>query len=182
MDDQEKVGRLTELLAATSRQDRQAFEQLYRLTSGKLFGICKHMLAERSDAEDMLQEVFLTVWRKAGLFDAQRGNPITWLAMIAHNKCIDRLRVGGIERNTDALDLELLPEPEKADGIGFASEQRRLDSCLSSLELKQRTVIRTAFFEGCTYHDLADRTGVPLGTMKSWIRRGLLSLKACLEK
>ena len=182
MDDQEDTSRLIDLLVATGKQDRQAFEQLYRLTSAKLFGICKRMLLERSDAEDALQDVYLTIWGKAEQYDAQRGNPATWLAMIARNKCIDRLRLGGVDRHTEAIDLDQIAEPEKTDMIELASEQRRLDNCLSNLEGRHRSVIRTAFFDGCTYHDLAARTGVPLGTMKSWIRRGLLSLKACLEK
>jgi RNA polymerase sigma-70 factor (ECF subfamily) len=181
MDDHEDTSRLTTLLLATGRQDRQAFERLYRLTSPKLFGLCQRMLVQRSDAEDALQEVYMTIWRKAAQFDIERGNPITWLAMIARNKCIDRLRLAGVDRHMEVVDLEQMAAPDKADTIELASEQRRLDNCLSNLESRQRTVIRTAFFDGCTYNDLAARTGVPLGTMKSWIRRGLLSLKACLE-
>ncbi|HDZ57285.1 MAG TPA: sigma-70 family RNA polymerase sigma factor [Pseudomonas xinjiangensis] len=182
-DEPENPIRLSELLLAAGRRDRQAFELLYQLTSAKLFGICKRMLLQRSDAEDALQEAYLTIWRKAETFDAQRASAITWLAMIARNKCIDRLRLGGVERHTDPIELDELPEQqETTDPLELASEQRRLNNCLSNLEDKQQIVIKTAFFDGCTYNDLATRTGVPLGTMKSWIRRGLLSLKACLER
>lgn len=170
------------LLLAVGQRDQQAFEQLYRLTSAKLFGICKRMLVQRSDAEDVLQDIFLTIWNKASQFDAARGTPLTWLTTIARSKCIDRLRLGGVERHTDVIDPDQLPEPDKVDPVEFASDQRRLANCLANLQNQHRTVIRTAFFDGCTYHDLAARTGVPLGTMKSWIRRGLLSLKACLEQ
>lgn len=182
MDNAQDPAGLGPLLLAIGRRDQQAFEQLYRLTSAKLFGICKRMLVQGSDAEDALQEVYLTVWNKAAQFDAQRGRPITWLAAIARSRCIDRLRLGGVDRHTDPVDLDQLPETEVVDPVELASEQQRLDNCLSNLQNQHRTVIRTAFFDGCTYHDLAARTGVPLGTMKSWIRRGLMSLKACLER
>lgn len=182
MDEAQDPSDIAGLLMATARQDQQAFERLYRLTSAKLFGICKRMLLQGSDAEDVLQEVYITVWAKAAQFDAQRGKPITWLTTIARSKCIDRLRLGGVDRHMDPVDLDQLPEPEKTDPVELASDQQRLDNCLSNLQTQHRTVIKTAFFDGCTYHDLAARTGVPLGTMKSWIRRGLMSLKACLEQ
>jgi RNA polymerase sigma-70 factor (ECF subfamily) len=182
MDEVQDPAGLELLLRAIGRHDQQAFEQVYRLTSAKLFGVCKRMLVQRSDAEDVLQEVYLTVWNKASQFDAQRGKPITWLCAIARNKCLARLRLGGVDRHTDPVDLDHLPEPEKRDPVEAASDQQRLDNCLSNLRNQHRTVIRTAFFDGCTYDDLAARTGVPIGTMKSWIRRGLMSLKACLEQ
>ncbi|WP_373187797.1 sigma-70 family RNA polymerase sigma factor [Halopseudomonas sp.] len=182
MDEAQDSDGLSILLLATAKQDQEAFERLYRLTSSKIFGICKRMLVQRSDAEDVLQEVYLTVWRKASQYDSERGKPITWLSAVARMKCIDRLRLSGVDRHTDFVDLDHLPDVEKTDPVEFASDQQRLDNCLSTLQNQHRTVIRTAFFDGCTYHDLAERTGVPLGTMKSWIRRGLMSLKACLEK
>ena len=181
--DTDPTAGLSHLLQAVGQGDAQAFERLYQLTSAKLFGICLRMLVQRSDAEDTLQDIYLLIWRKAALFDAQRGNPITWLAMLARNKCIDRLRVSGVDAHLDPVDLDELPHHQDTLGtLEQASAQRRLDTCLAALQDKQRTVIRTAFFDGCTYDDLAVRTGVPLGTMKSWIRRGLLSLKACLEQ
>lgn len=170
------------LLQATGQSDRQAFEQLYRLTRAKLFGICKRMLMQRSDAEDTLQEVYMTVWAKAAQFDAERGRAMTWLTMVARSKCLDRLRLGGVDRHMDPIDPDQLSRPDEPDPVELARDQQRIDECLSNLHNQHRTVIKTAFFDGCTYHDLAVRTGVPLGTMKSWIRRGLMSLKACLER
>lgn len=182
-DNSERRARLGDLLLAVGKGDSQAFDNLYQLTSGKLFGICQRMLVQRSDAEDVLQEIYILVWRKAALYDPERGNPITWLAMLARNKCIDRLRLSGAEAHLDPIDLDELPHQQDTLGaVEQDSEQRRLNSCLSTLQDQQRTVIRTAFFDGCTYEALAARTGVPLGTMKSWIRRGLQSLKACLEQ
>ena len=176
---------LRDLLVAVAGGDGTAFERLYQATSAKLFGICLRVVKQRSDAEDVLQDVYTNIWRKAAQFDASRASAITWLAMMARNKSIDRLRAGGNERNTVAIDLiEDLRDPNpSAFARAEASDQhRRLDACLGELEVQRRNLIRIAFFEGATYEELAARSGSPLGTIKSWIRRGLLRLKACLER
>lgn len=177
--------RLRDLLVATAGGDAKAFERLYQSTSAKLFGICLRIVQQRSDAEDVMQDVYVTIWRKAGQYDAGRASAITWLAMMARNKCIDRLRAGGVERNTVTIDMavDVRDTGPTAHAAAEASDQsRRLDACLGELELQRRNLIRVAFFEGATYEELAARCGSPLGTVKSWIRRGLLRLKACLER
>lgn len=176
---------LEQLLRAVAAGDGQAFERLYHATSAKLFGICLRLLNERSDAEDVLQDVYAQVWRKAAQYDATLASPISWLAMIAHNKAIDRLRSDGGARGV--LPIEFAAEvPDPAPGTHAtaerAGEQRQLDRCLAQLDERRRTLIRTAFFEGATYEELAQRSGTPLGTVKSWIRRGLLQLRSCLER
>jgi RNA polymerase sigma-70 factor (ECF subfamily) len=179
------IERLREALAGVARGDNAAFEALYRLTSAKLFGVCLRILPKRSDAEDALQEVYTTIWRKADAYDAARASPITWLVMIARNKAIDRARASAGERNAQPIDLaaELAdPTPAGATFAESADEKRRLERCLGELEPQRRRLIRTAFFDGATYDELASRSGVPLGTVKSWIRRSLIKLKACLER
>lgn len=177
-------GGLERLLSAIARGDGAAFERLYHATSAKLFGICLRLLRERSDAEDALQEVYAVIWRKAGQYDAALASPISWLAMIAHNKAIDRLRADAGSRNT--LPIEFADEVSDATitahaAVEQASDARRLEGCLGQLDARRRTLIRTAFFEGVTYEQLAQRSGAPLGTVKSWIRRGLQQLRNCLE-
>lgn len=175
---------LRDLLVAVAGGDAAAFERLYRSTSSKLFGICLRVVKQRSDAEDVLQDVYTTVWRKASQYDAARASAITWLAMMARNKSIDRLRASGIERGSTPIDLAediRDPNPTAHAAAERSDENRRLDACLGQLEAQRRTLIRIAFFEGATYEELAVRCGSPLGTVKSWIRRGLISLKACLE-
>lgn len=176
---------LERLLQAVAAGDGQAFERLYHATSAKLFGICLRLLHERSDAEDVLQDVYAQVWRKAAQYDSALASPISWLAMIAHNKAIDRLRSDGSARN--ALPIEFAADvPDSGAGAHgaaeLAGEQRQLDRCLAQLDARRRMLIRTAFFEGATYEELAQRSGAPLGTVKSWIRRGLLQLRSCLER
>ena len=175
---------LERLLARVAGGDARAFEQLYHATSAKLFGVCLRLLPERSDAEDVLQDAYAAVWRTAGQYDAAIASPISWLAMIAHNKAIDRLRNDGVARGAVPIDLAADVSdagPTASQLAEHAGEARRLDQCLQQLEARRRTLIRTAFFDGATYEELAHRTDTPIGTVKSWIRRGLLQLRTCLE-
>ncbi|GHA75340.1 hypothetical protein GCM10007067_10570 [Lysobacter bugurensis] len=165
--------------------DRDAFERLYRATSSKLFGVCLRVLPDRAEAEDVLQEVYATVWRKAEQFDAARASAITWLAMIARNKAIDRLRSVPTAARAAPVELaEAVPDPSASplDGAESSDENARLARCMDRLDGPRRDLVRTAFFEGVTYEELAARIGSPLGTVKSWIRRSLLQLRACLEQ
>ena len=131
MDEDATRSQLAAALARVAGGDRAALRMIYEDTSAKLFGVCLRILKDRSEAEDVLQDVYVTVWRKAATFDPGRASPITWMVAIARNRAID---------------------------------------------------IRAAFLDGATYEELAARLNVPLGTMKSWIRRGLLKLRACLER
>ncbi|MEP6634223.1 MAG: sigma-70 family RNA polymerase sigma factor [Luteimonas sp.] len=176
---------LRHLLVATASGDRRAFDSLYQRTSAKLFGICLRILTERTEAEEALQDVYLAIWRKAGMYDGDRASPITWLAMIARNRAIDRLRASRMERASLPIDLasELADDGLSVVALAEAeSDNQRLRGCFQELSGEQRSVIHTAFFEGCTYEEIAERSATPLGTVKSWIRRGLLKLKACLQR
>ncbi|MBD4728093.1 sigma-70 family RNA polymerase sigma factor [Xanthomonas citri pv. citri] len=180
--DDDETGRL---LTATAGGDRHAFEALYRQTSAKLFGVCLRMIPQRAEAEEVLQDVFTLIWHKAGQFDPSRARGLTWLAMIARNKAIDHLRANAPQRRNVALDDagELrASDASPLDRTERASTRRRINHCLAELEPPRSELIRTAFFEGITYEELAARTDTPIGTVKSWIRRGLAKLKACLER
>jgi RNA polymerase sigma-70 factor (ECF subfamily) len=172
-----------ELLGAIARGDKTALSALYRLTASRLYGICLHMLRNEAEAEDALQDIYVTVWRKAALFDSAKASGQTWLGVLARNKAVDRLR----RRTLPTAPVEQADQvaddgPSALEVIEAAEDGERLSNCLDELEERQRGLIRTAFFEGVTYSDLATREDVPLGTMKSWIRRGLIRLKGCLER
>ncbi|MBA2467741.1 MAG: sigma-70 family RNA polymerase sigma factor [Sphingomonas sp.] len=174
---------LSPLMSSVASGNRGALAELYKRTSAKLFGICIRLLGSEAEAEDVLQEVYLIVWNKADRFDPRKASPITWLAVLARNKAIDRLRLrrvptDPIERADDVGD----DAPSALDVLETAQEHRRLASCLDELDEQQRTMIRAAFLDGASYPELAEREGVPLGTMKSWIRRGLLRLRGCLQQ
>jgi RNA polymerase sigma factor (sigma-70 family) len=180
--------RRRQLVAAINRVaggDRAALRLVYSETSAKLFGVCLRILGDRSEAEDVLQDVYLTVWRKAASFDEAVASPITWLVAIARNRSIDRLRSSAGSRAHASLDAaaEVPDEGLSAlERLEIGEDQARLKDCLQELEERQSAAIRSAFLDGFTYEELAMRNRVPLGTMKSWIRRGLLKLRACLER
>ena len=170
------------LLECVADGDREAFEELYRRTSAKLFGVCLRILPERREAEDALQTIYLAVWRHAARFEASRGAPMTWLITLARNRAIDRLRATRAFTGApiEAADELADPGPIASDTIEAADEARRLRDCLGRLDRRDSGLIRAAFFEGSTYTELADRDGTPLGTVKSRIRRALLKLRDCL--
>ena len=170
------------LLDRVGQGNRDALRDVYDRTSAKLFGIALRICGEREAAEDVLQDIYLKVWRRAGRYDATRASPITWLATIARNTAIDwrRAHNGPAMMGDDAL-ATIADDRAGADVMAEDAETRaRIFTCIDTLEEKRATAIRAAFFDGLSYPQLADRMAVPLGTMKSWIRRGLIELKACL--
>jgi RNA polymerase sigma-70 factor (ECF subfamily) len=175
---------LEALLAQIAMGNRAAFDALYRATANRLFGICLRVLTQRSEAEDALQDVYTTVWRKAAQFDPSKAGATAWLAMIARNKAIDRLRSLPFQQARTSLELDQDvedPAASPAQAVQTATDRERLEHCLDRLEPKRRSLIRSAFFDGLTYEELATRIEAPLGSIKSWIRRGLLQLRECLD-
>lgn len=175
---------LAALLVACGNQDEKAFGELYRRTSSRLFGVCVRMLRERAEAEEVLQDVFTTVWRRADSYDPTRAAAMTWLITMARNRSIDRLRKHRESTmHDDSLVINLADEGMgPVDHAQSSEDRQRLERCLDGLEAQHKSVIREAFFSGATYNDLATRCQVPLGTMKSWIRRSLMRLRTCLEQ
>lgn len=174
---------LAGLMRRVAAQEHEALRSLYDRTSAKLYGVCLRVIGNQSEALDVLQEVYVTVWRKGSSFDPAKASAITWLSVLARNKAIDfaRSRLASPSELDDAADvaddgLSALEVLERAE------DSARLADCLDQLDERARTMIRSAFFDGSTYPELASREGVPLPTMKSWIRRGLLSLRGCLER
>jgi RNA polymerase sigma-70 factor (ECF subfamily) len=175
---------LNNALARTAAGERTGLQTVYRLTSAKLFGVCLRILNDRAEAEDVLQEVYVTVWRKAAAFDPTKAAAMTWLIAITRNRAIDRLRARGAPGRMAPIDeaAGIADAAPAADtGLENAEANARLRRCLDGLEAQERAAVRGAFFDGNTYEALAERMKVPLGTMKSRIRRAMLKLRACLE-
>jgi RNA polymerase sigma-70 factor (ECF subfamily) len=163
---------LADLLEATATGDRAAFRRLYDATSSRLFGIALLMLRRRDAAEDVLQEAYLRVWTRAGRYDRQRGVPMPWLARIVRNTAIDRLNQDratqeDIADHAGTLAADAVPLLENID----------MAAQLDGLSPDQRRAVLLAFFHGFTSPEVAARMGVPVGTAKSWIRRGAQHLK-----
>jgi RNA polymerase sigma-70 factor (ECF subfamily) len=175
---------LAPLLTRIAQGDRAALRALYEATAPKLFGVCLRILSDREESEDVLQDVYVTIWRRADRFDPKRASVAAWISTIARNRAIDRLRARGpMARAEPVEELEVADERPGAESLLAAAEEAaRLHACLGELDERTRAAIRTAFFEGVTYEALARRMDAPLGTVKSWIRRGLARLKGCLER
>jgi RNA polymerase sigma-70 factor, ECF subfamily len=174
---------VAELIAATARADREAFRALYTASSAKLFGTCLRILRDRGEAEDAVQEVFTRVWLNARRYDAAKARGMTWLVAIARNHAIDRLRARPVaaasadEAAAEAADRTPGPEAQ----VVAKGEARRIADCFDTLEPARAEAIRGAYLGGLSYEDLSRRHDVPLNTMRSWLRRGLMKLKECLE-
>ena len=182
-DDDSERNQLTAALHRVAKGDRPAFQEVYRRTCAKLMGVCLRISSDREEAEDVLQEVYVTVWQKAAQFDSARSSPITWLATMARNRAIDRLRAGG-RRITTPLDGIADPADETPDALDRLLEaegEHGMVTCIEELPKSDAVLVRTAFFEQATYGELAARSGLPLGTVKSRIRRALIKLRGCLS-
>lgn len=177
-------GALEALIARVANGDLAALEAVYRATSAKLYGVVFRILRDSSDAEDVLHDIYVSLWRRAQSYDEAHGRAIAWLTTVARNRAIDRLRSRRHSRPADPVDGLDLPydSPSGFDSVSAAEDRSRLQICLEQLDERSRSAIRTAFWEGVTYEQLAIRWDVPLGTMKSWIRRGMIRLRGCLDE
>jgi RNA polymerase sigma-70 factor (ECF subfamily) len=174
---------IEKLIVRVSLGDQAAFSALYDATSAKLFGVCLRILNNRSDAEEALQEAFVRIWQKAGSYAANGYSPMTWLITLARNLAIDKLRTRkrSAENIDDMPDIrDSAPTPEAA--AIRASDRAQIDACLDELEADRADAVRGAYLEGEGYQELADHYGVPLNTMRTWLRRSLLKLKDCLTR
>lgn len=172
------------LIAAVALGDQAAFRRLYDETSAKLFGFALRIVRDEARAEEVLQDAFVNVWHAAGSYDARLAAPMTWLVTIVRNRALDFLRRS--ELPTVELDEELaavLPgddaTPEQL--LLARREAGLLADCLNRLEAGPRQAIAWAYYQGLSHSELANSMQVPIGTVKTWIRRGLERLKRCLE-
>jgi len=170
------------LLKAIAARNEAALAQLYDRYRAILFGLLMRILNNREEAEDVLQEVFLQVWRKATDFDENRGRPFTWLVTLARSRGIDRLRtLAARERVAETSAREVSEDISDAATDAFKSEQRGLvTKALSQLPDEQKRPLMLAYFDGLTQSEIAARLGAPLGTVKTRMRTGLISLRELL--
>lgn len=191
----ERSRELAALLGRAGIGDRAAFARLYERTSAHLLGVILRINRDRAQAEDLLQEVFVNVWRAAQTFDAAQSQPLTWLTSIARNRAIDSLRRKQTEPQTRPAPFSNNDDEERdvyddvadhAPGpmalLSQASDARALAHCMDALTAPQRQSVALAFYDGLSHAEVADAMRQPLGTVKSWVRRALLALKGCLQQ
>lgn len=174
---------LESLLGRIASGDRSSFERLYAATSSKLFGIILRITRDRALAEDVLQETFVRIWRNASRYEAASGRPVTWMASIARNASIDavRQRQAQARRFDDADDDILASVPDSAASAVHPTEREALRDCLGRLEEEQRACVLAAYLDGRSREELAERFARPVGTIKTWLHRGLAKLRECLD-
>lgn len=177
---------LAALLARVAGEDAAALRSLYDLTSSKLFGVALRILVKREWAEEALQDAFVSIWRYAGDYRESLAAPMTWMAAIVRNRALDVLRrqktsAAGQTEWSESLDEVLAgPDPDPADTALLSQEARRLAICMARLDANQRQAVALAYMRDQSHSEIAEVLKVPLGTVKSWVRRGLEKLKTCM--
>ena len=172
---------LARLLGAVAAGDRGALRRVYEAQQKRLFGVANAILRDREAAADALQDAFLRISQRAGQFDPARGAAAAWLAGVVRHAALDQARRRGRELPSDDPALgDSAVAPEALERVAADADGRRLRECLRGLEEKNRKGILLAFVHGLSHSQVADRLGLPLGTVKAWIRRGLLQLRDCM--
>jgi RNA polymerase sigma-70 factor, ECF subfamily len=192
----ERSEALAELLGRVALGDRAAFGTLYNASSAHLFGVILRINPDRGHAEDILQDIFVNIWRAAQGFDPARAQPMTWLISIARNRAIDSLRrrktqIATVTLRSDSDDdeaaagaLDSIPSAEMGplELLQQAARMREVSHCIGELSAEQRQCVAMAYYQGLSHSEVAQSLAQPLGTVKSWVRRALIALKECLER
>jgi len=176
--------RLAELLAQCALKNRISFNDLYNLTAAKLYGVALRILKRSDWAEEVLQECYVNIWNHAGDYRVAKSAPLTWMTSIVRNRCLDWLRRPQAEATGEQYDVAVEAWQDDAPGpmeqLVASNEAAALAQCLQQLDPKQRQSIMLAFFNGLSHSEVARHMKQPLGTVKTWVRRGLERLKGCL--
>lgn len=175
---------LVGLMQRVAARDRAAFATLYAATSAKLYGVILRILRRRDVADEVLQEVYVQVWERAGQYDAAKASPVTWMATMARNRALDEVRRKRPTPMGDARELVegVSEEDDPLEQLEQSERLARLRQCLDRLDEERRQVVLLAYREGMSREALAERFACPTGTVKSWLRRSLLQLRECLEQ
>jgi len=184
----ERNVRLAALMARVALGDQAAFAELYAQTSPHLYGVAVRILKDGALAEEILQEAFVSVWHHAGSYDAAKSQPSTWLAAVIRNRCLDLMRRRELDTVTmttdddDGREFDLPSgDPTPVEMLMAGADAQAVRDCVDALDAGPKQAIALAFYQGLSHAELADHLRQPLGTVKSWVRRALLSLKSCLE-
>lgn len=173
-------------LVACAKGDRSALQSIYQSESRRLLGVALRIVRERALAEDVLHDAFMNIWTKAASFDALRGSALGWIHTIVRNQALSVVRTNGREVSADEEAIEALEADQVANNapmtelFEITADIGRLDDCLQALDAPKRNSILAAYLDGCSHREIAEKLNAPLGSVKAWIKRGLLSLRECM--
>ncbi|SHI53021.1 sigma-70 family RNA polymerase sigma factor [Wenxinia saemankumensis] len=171
------------LISRCALRDRAAFAALYDATSAKLFGVCLRILRDRGRSEDALQEAYVKIWANAERYRPGGARPMTWLITIARNAAIDAVRRRREDSAAEGAAESLVDQAATPEGAALdRDEARRVVACMGELPEDRRAAVRGAYLGGQSYADLAEAAGVPINTMRSWLRRALITLRECMAR
>ena len=180
---------LIALLDRVALADEKALRELYELTASKLYGVAVRVVTNREWAEDVLQEAFINIWRIAGDYKSTLSPPMAWMALVVRSRGLDFLRRRASERADRMQELDDVisdtvagDSPNPMDTAQASEQAMALHNCLSRLDNKHREVVSLAYLRDLSHSELAEQLKLPLGTVKTWIRRGLEQLRGCLTK
>jgi len=172
-----------DLLSRAARGDEAAFGSLYDLTSSKVFGLVRRVVRDPAHAEEVTQEVYLQVWRQAGRFDRAKGSAVSWVLTVAHRRAVDRVRStqAAADRDVRAAERDVVPPHDQvAETVELRLEAERVRRCLDGLTEIQRESVTLAYYQGLTYVEVGSVLSIPLGTVKTRMRDGLIRLRDCM--
>ena len=172
-----------ELLTRVGTGDRDAFGELYDQTAARVFGLVRRLVVDPAQAEEVTQDVYLEIWQTAPRFDPARGSALAWMFTLAHRRAVDRIRAAQAARDRDlrigARDLDV-PVDTVAEAVEVRVEHERVHEALADLSQLQRECVALAYYDGLTQREIAERLEVPLGTVKTRLRDGMIRLRSAL--
>lgn len=166
------------LIFKVSHENKNAFKELYELTSPKLYAICYQLVQRRNLAEEILQDAFIQIWHNAGTYQSNGGTVLSWMISIVRYRALDKIRYDKVRKEEPLSKLS--EEQETKSTIKDYEKDDNIERCIDSLDFNQRQAIHLAYFNGYTHSEVMYHMSSSLGTVKSWIRRGLKNLERCL--